>query len=157
MGHSTQPPGGFLLLSVPLADTFVFHRPALPLSLRQARKPPSHPPSPPPTGSLRPDLSGILASASCSQEEMKVACLLPFAVSLTSMMYLGHEHELSLPRRLKSSLTCGLLLEAKLWHWEAEGVHPCAKGFIQKEVTWTKILRHCHWNAPLQLALLPLH
>lgn len=111
---------------------------------------PLHPtPSTSPTGPLRPDLSGIPASASCS-EEMKVTCLLPFAVSLTPTMYLGHEQERgsSLPQRLKSRLTCGLLLDAKPWHWDAEGVHPRAKGLIQKEVTGVK--RHCRWNAPPQ-------
>lgn len=56
--------------------------------------------------------------ASCSKEEVKVTGLLTFAMSLTPMMYLGHEqeHGSSLLRRLKSSLTCGLLLDAKPWH-----------------------------------------
>lgn len=56
--------------------------------------------------------------ASCSKEEVKVTCLLSFAMSLTLMMYLGHEQEdgSSLPQRLKSSLTYGLLLDVKQWH-----------------------------------------
>lgn len=78
-------------------------------------------------------------STSCSKEEVKVTCLLPFVVSLTLMTYPGHEQEQgsSLPRRQKSSLTCRLLLEAK----------PCY--LIQKEMTSTKIIRHCHWNTLL--------
>lgn len=97
---------------LPFTATFVFHYPsAFPGTCKE------HPPPAPQSlqaGSLPQDLSGSPVPASCSKEEVKVTCLLPSAVSLTLLMYLGHEweHGSALPWRLKSSLTCGFLLDA---------------------------------------------
>lgn len=135
MGRSTQPPGGFLHLSLPFTDTFVTHHPAaFPETWKETSTPSPLPPRP-------------VRNSSASQlhkEEVKVTRLLPLLCQWHRCCTWAKSRNVGsfLPQRLKSSLTCGVLL----WHWDTQSVHPRAKGLKQKEMTSMKIIRHCHRN-----------
>lgn len=84
MGRSTQPPGGFLHLSLPFTDTFVTHHPAaFPETWKETSTPSPLPPRP-------------VRNSSASQLQQRGGeshPLAPFAASVAPMLYLGQEQE----------------------------------------------------------------